>query len=101
MTQESRADAFNLQKHPELFYLGNEEFHICTECLRLWECETIQNYGSHDHSEQVEKCYECLEITYSKAKYVNPNLPKWIIKKLIIAHLERKALARSRGAVTE
>ena len=96
---ESREDAFNLRKNPELFYLGDSKCHICTECLRFWECMTIQNYGFHDHSETVEKCYECLGITYAKAKYVNKNLPKWIIKKLIISHLETKAFARSLEAL--
>lgn len=96
---ESKSDRYNLSIHPELIYLGNETFHICTECLRLWECETIQNYGSHDHSEQVEKCYECLGITYAKAKYVREDLPQFIIKQLIISHLERRREARLRGAV--
>jgi hypothetical protein len=98
------SDRYNLQKHPELFYLSDNRFHICTQCFKMWKCLTIQNYGVHDHSELVEKCYECENVTYAKSEYVKPYLDEDIWKKmltqLVISHLENKRYARSRGAIT-
>jgi hypothetical protein len=83
------SDQFNLRKHPELFYLGDQKFHVCPICLKRWYCETIINYGFHDMSESVEVCYNCSGVE-NQVMIVDPSLPEWIVKKLIESHEDAK-----------
>ena len=83
------SDLYNLRKHPELFYLGDQKFHVCPICLKRWYCETIINYGVHDMSESVEVCYKCSGNNNSKM-IVDHDLPEWIVKKLIESHEDAK-----------
>jgi hypothetical protein len=90
-------DAYNLKKHPELFYLTDNSFHVCPECFERWACETIQNYKTCDHSEFIEVCYKCKKQNF-KQKDLG-KLPEFIAKQLIKTHEEAKAYARSLGSV--
>ena len=74
-------EQYNLRKHPELFYLGENSFHVCPICCNRWACETILNYGIHDQSELIEDCYEC-----NKSNTNQKNLgilPRFIVNALI------------------
>ena len=83
--------AYNLRKHPELFYLGDNTFHVCPKCGVRWECLTIQNYGIHDYSEFIDICYECVKV---KTPQNNLGvLPRFIVKQLIKTNNENKKYA--------
>ena len=95
---ETRAERYSLKKHPELYYLGDNKYHICPECNRQWQCETAMNYGVCGDSEHIETCYQCKNITWLKAKYIQ-TLPKFIVEQLVKSHKEAKQKAKLMGAL--
>ena len=91
--------AYNLRKHPELFYLGDNTFHVCPKCNIKWECLTIQNYGNHDQSEFIDICYKCKKANIKQNNL--GKLPRFIVRALIKSNSELKAYAKSLEAKNE